>query len=151
MSFNRQVWWLPRSLSIRVASLSNATIVTLPQVAFSVFLIHRFAVRERARAQIELVAAAKGAARSFDEKFAAAEAELRILATSTLLTSNDLEASEQLLRHVSARARSIQRCADLCRKKATVLQTEVAIYHSIWNRAGNAAFSKIGYWSSYEQ
>lgn len=94
--------WLPREISIRAALLVIATIITLPQMVYSVVLLQRYAASERARAEIELVASAKGAARSIDEKFASAETELKILASSPLLSAGGLEVYEQLLRQVSA-------------------------------------------------
>ena len=102
MLSQRPDWWFPREISIRVALLVIAMIITLPQVAYGIVLLQRFAASERARAEIELVAAAKGAARAIDDKFASAEAELRILASSPLLTSADLDAYEQLLSRVTS-------------------------------------------------
>ncbi len=119
----RQRWW--SAVSVRAALYWIAAAITLPQLVFDVVLLQRYAAAERARIEIELMAAAEGAARAIDSRFAAVEAQLQILAGSPLLQSVDLVAFDRLLHHLSAETGRSFELSDGAGR--TVVNTPVAV------------------------
>ncbi|MGE5540254.1 MAG: ATP-binding protein [Gemmatimonas sp.] len=92
----------PRALPVRIVLLMLVIVAVVPTVMFAGVLLHRYAASERTRAEIQIQQSAEGVARAVDAEFAAAEAALRVLASSPLLLQGDLAAAEQRLRNATA-------------------------------------------------
>ncbi len=92
----------------RIPALSFRTILfligiagILPAVAFSGYLLKRFADNERVRAERTLVESAKGIARGIDSLFLAAEAAILSLRDSALLDAGNIPEFEKRLRRTA--------------------------------------------------
>jgi signal transduction histidine kinase len=90
------------AFSFRTILFLIAIVGVLPTVAFSGFVLTRYAASERDRAERALVESTRAIARGIDAQFIAAEAALLALRNSPLLERGDIAAFEQNLRLTSA-------------------------------------------------
>jgi signal transduction histidine kinase len=78
-------------VSIRAILIAIVALAAIPALAFSGLVLYRYAETTRTQAEAELEDSAKGVARAIDAEFAAAQAMLFALASSTRLAGGDLE------------------------------------------------------------
>jgi signal transduction histidine kinase len=85
-------------VSIRAILIAIVALAAIPALAFSGLVLYRYAETTRIQAEAELEDSAKGVARAIDAEFAAAQAMLFALASSTRLAEGDLDGfSRQLV------------------------------------------------------
>ena len=91
----------PSAFSFRIILFTIAIVGIVPTLAFSGFLLSRYAESERERAERALVESTKGLARGIDGVFIAAEAALLALRTSPALEAGDMAGFELRLRRTT--------------------------------------------------